>query len=164
MITPNENNLDDTTPTTTTTTKATSTFTLFEYSTGEDVSSWLEMSVWIPKESEEDTPKQIEVEKGDSFTRLLNQLYKEMSKTDTMNLEWEQQIIIDNMSYLKFINLFLIKQLKEMHIKFKNLQSESNKRNKDLKDELNLLRNEIKEIESVRSFKFEIPESWIIEE
>lgn len=164
MISLNENDRDVTTPTTTPTTKATSTFTLIDYNTGEDVSSWVEMSVWTTDESEEDTPKQIEEEKGDSFTRILNQLYKVMSKTDTMNLEWEQQIITDNMSYLKLINLFLIKELKEMHIKFKNLQSESNKRNKDLKDELNLLRNEIKEIESARSFKFEIPESWIIEE
>lgn len=163
MITPNENKLDDTTPTTTTT-KATSTFKLVDYNTGEDVSSWVEMTFWIPKESEEDTPKQIEEEKEDSFTRLLNQLYKEMSKTDTMNLEWEQQIITDNMSYLKLINLFLLKKLSEMHIKFKNLQSESNKRYKDLKDELDLLRTEIKEIESARSFKFEIPNSWIIEE
>ena len=162
MSTPNKNDLDDTTPTTTT--KDTPTFTLFEYSTDEDISPWFEMSIWIPKEFEEDTPKQIEEEKGDSFTRLLNQLYKVMSKTDTMNLEWEQQIITDNMSYFKLINLFLIKELKEMHIKFKNLQSESNKRIKDLKDELNLLRNEIKEIERARSFKFEIPKSWIIEE
>ena len=51
-----------------------------------------------------------------------------------------------------------------MYIKFKNLQSDSNQRNKDLKDELDLLRNEIKEVENARSFRVEIPESWIIKE
>ncbi|KKN36768.1 hypothetical protein LCGC14_0770280 [marine sediment metagenome] len=33
-------------------TKATSTFTLIDYNTGEDVSSWVEISVWIPDEDD----------------------------------------------------------------------------------------------------------------
>ena len=81
-----------------------------------------------------------------------------------MNLEWEQQIIVDNMSYLKYINLFLIKQLKDNHNKFKKLQSESNREINGLRKDIHLLREEIKEIEDAHSFKIDIPESWIIKE
>lgn len=81
-----------------------------------------------------------------------------------MNLEWEQQIIVDNMSYLKYINLFLIKQLKDNHNKFKKLQSVSNREINGLRKDIHLLREEIKEIENAYSFKIDIPESWIIKE
>lgn len=88
----------------------------------------------------------------------------EIPKADTMKLEWEQELIVDNMKYLKGINLYLINQFKEIHNKFINLQSESTKEISKLKEEIHNLRQEIKEIENARSFKFEIPESWIIEE
>ena len=88
----------------------------------------------------------------------------EIPKADTMKLEWEQELIVDNMKYLKVINLYLISQFKETHNKFINLQSESTKEISKFKEEIYNLRQEIKEIENARSFKFEIPESWIIEE
>lgn len=120
--------------------------------------------IWLSNEFEEDTPKEIEKKEEDAFANLLSQLYKELSKADTMNLEWEQKMITENMSYFKITNLFLLGQLKEMYSRFKNLQSESNQQIKDLINELNLLRNEIKEVENVRSFKVEIPSSWILKE
>jgi len=81
-----------------------------------------------------------------------------------MNLSWEQETIINNLNYFKLINLYLIKQLKEMNKDFQNLQLDSNKKIEDLTNELQLLRNELKEIENIRSFKVKIPESWIIKE
>ncbi|KKK75842.1 hypothetical protein LCGC14_2869670, partial [marine sediment metagenome] len=53
-------------PTTTPTTKATSTFTFIDYNTGEDVSSWVEASVWTPDADD------IPFDDGEDIFRITN--------------------------------------------------------------------------------------------
>ncbi|KKK77689.1 hypothetical protein LCGC14_2851060, partial [marine sediment metagenome] len=53
-------------PTTTPTTKATSTFTFIDYNTGEDVSAWVEASVWTPD------PDDIPFDDSEDIFRIVN--------------------------------------------------------------------------------------------
>ena len=113
---------------------------------------------------EEDTLAQTEDKSEDSLIELLKKLEKEMSSADTIGSGWERESIINNVAYLKTINIYLIRKLLTSLNKFGNLQQESNKRINDLKIEVHLFREEIKELENAQSFKVEIPESWTIEE
>lgn len=95
---------------------------------------------------------------------MLKSAKKIIEKADTMNLSWEQETIVSTMNYLRALNLYLINRYNEMHENYENLQIETNKKTEEFKNELQMLRNDIKEIESVRAFKVTIPESWIIKD
>ena len=115
------------------------------------------------EEKMDDTLRTIK-ETEENHLGVLKKIKEMMSTADTMILTWEQETIVEIVKYLENLNTSLIQDLKAMQKKYENLQLETNQTNRELKRDINLLREELKEIEEARSFEVKIPESWIIKE